>query len=178
MPAMPEVEVEAKADDESMVEDVIEGGVEEPGEMAGEYIGDMSPDAFKAMLAELLAPVLKVQDMLKNMGDMHTELKGMMGGVATKEQGTQAEIAATKSQVEILAAKLFQIEGNQPAMILPDEVAQALKSAGPAVSDPDQPEIPNDPSRPFAQIAARTMPALYKTGPAGEFAGWTPPPTV
>jgi hypothetical protein len=154
-----------------------DGGVDEaaegePAEMdTGDYIGDMSPDAFKAMLAELLAPVLKMQDMVKSIGDAHAELKGMYGGVAQKDAGTQAEITALK-------ARLLQIEGDQPAVILPDEVAQALKSAGPASADPEQPDVPNDPNRPLAALAARTMPALYRTGPAGEFAGWTPPPNL
>jgi len=131
---------------------------------------------FEAMLASALAPLIKALDISGKMGAHVEELKSMMGGVATKDDTRAAELAALKSAYGELAAKIAQIEGDQPAVILPNEVAEALKSAGPASTDPDQPELPNDPSRPFASIAARTMPALYRTGPDGGFAGWTPPP--
>ncbi len=124
----------------------------------GDYIGDMSVDDFKAMLAELLAPVLKMQDMVKAVGDMHGELKGMYGGVAQKDDASLAEVTA----------KIAQIEGDQPNTILPDEVAAALKSAGPA--KPAKPENPaittaiNDPARPFAWLGMQTFPELYQNG--------------
>jgi hypothetical protein len=58
-------------------------------------------------------------------------------------------------------------------------VAAALKSSGPQTPpDPNAVEVVNDPNRPFAGIAARTMPALYKNTPDGGFAGWTPPPNA
>ena len=148
-------------DEESPEEDMAEGGIEEPGEereAEGDYIGDMGVEDFKAMLAELLAPVLKMQDMMKAMGDMHGELKTMYGGVAQKDAGTQAEIASLK-------ARLAQIEGDQPSTVLPDEVAEALKSAGPA--KPATPEHPataaaiNDPTRPLAWLGMQTFPELY-----------------
>jgi len=169
--------IEAKADDpmEAIAEEVAPMD-EEPSYDA---IGDMTREEFSAFLSELLAPVLKMQDMVKSIGDAHAELKGMYGGAATKEAGVNAELAALKSQQAELASKIAQIEGDQPSVILPDDVAAALKSTGPAAPpDPDKVEVPDDPNRPFAQIAARTMPALYKNTPDGGFAGWAPPPST
>jgi hypothetical protein len=153
--------------------------LDDTAQMAGDYIGDMSWDEFAAKLGALLAPVLKMQDMVKSIGDAHAELKGMYGGVAQKDDARAQELTGLKSQFAALAAKIAQIEGDQPATILPDDVAAALKSAGPqAPADPNAPDVPNDPSRPYAAIAARTMPALYRTDAGGGFAGWTPPPTA
>jgi hypothetical protein len=172
-------EVEAKADDpDDPMDAIVEDVVEPEEEPSYDSMGDMTRDEFRTFMSELLAPALKLQDMVKSIGDAHAELKGMYGGAATKEAGVNAELASLKSQQTALAAKIAQIEGNQPATILPDDVAAALKSTGPEQpADPDAVDIPNDPSRPFAQIAARTMPALYKNTPDGGFAGWAPPPT-
>jgi len=137
----------------------------------GQYIGDMSPDEFKALLAEVLAPVLKVQDMLKQMGDMHGELKGMMGGVATKDNARAAEIAALKEQ-------LAALEGDLPAQQAPPsnadgDIAAALKGAPRETPVEGAPVVPNDPSRPLAAVAAQTFPALYGGAPAaGPWNGW------
>lgn len=185
--AAPAAEVAETKDDgmmpdmEGASEDMAEPG-EEPADMGGEdVIGNMTPAEFWAQLqqylTDLLAPQQKMTDMLKAMGDMHSELKGMYGGVAQKDDARAAELTALKAQHATLAAKIAAIEGNQPATILPDDVAEALKSAGPtAPPDPDAVEVPNDPSRPYAAIAARTMPNLYRTNPDGGFAGWQPPP--
>jgi hypothetical protein len=170
----PEEEAAETPEEETAEMDAGEG---DSGDMQGDYLGDMSWDEFAAKLGALLAPVLKMQDMVKSIGDAHAELKGMYGGVAQKDDARAAEVVAIKSQIATLAQKLAQIEGDQPATILPDDVAQALKSAGPqAPPDPNAPDVPNDPSRPYAAIAARTMPALYRTDAGGGFAGWTPPP--
>jgi hypothetical protein len=164
-----------------------DGGIDEAAEgeppmddaqTAGDYLGDMSWDEFAQKLGALLAPVLKMQDMVKSIGDAHAELKGMYGGVAQKDDARAAELTSLKSQYAALAQKIGQIEGDQPSVVLPDEVAAALKSAGPAESDPHAVQVPNDPTRPLAAIAARTMPSLYATNPDGGFAGWTPPPVV
>ena len=154
-------------DEETIAETVEEDGIEEPGEeqMEGDYIGDMAVEDFKAMLAELLAPVLKMQDMMKAMGDMHGELKTMYGGVAQKDDARAAELIALKSQLSELTAKIADIEGDQPSIVLPDEVAEAMKSAGPA--KPATPEHPataaaiNDPTRPLAWLGMQTFPELY-----------------
>ena len=144
-------------------EDLAEGP-----EDTGDYIGDMSVDDFKAMLAELLAPVLKMQDMVKSIGDAHAELKGMYGGVATKDDARAQELIALKAQYADLAAKIATIEGDQPNTILPDEVAAALKSAGPAKpAVPENPAITqalNDPNRPLAWLGMSVMPELYQNG--------------
>lgn len=139
----------------------------------GEYVGDMSPAAFKSMMGEMLAPVLKMQDMLKAMSDMHGELKGMMGGATTK---STAEITALKADQAKIAARLALLEGDQPAVVTSADVEAALKGAPQAPPDPDAPIVPkDDPSRPYAEIAARTFPGLYKLNPDGTFGGWQPP---
>jgi len=139
----------------------------------------MSREEFSTFLAGLLAPVLKIQDMVKSMGDMHGELKSMYSGQSTKEAGVSAELATLKAEHQALAQKIAQIEGDQPSVILSADVAAALKSKGPAApSKPDDPETieaVNDPNRPFAALGLRTMPQLYQSSPDGGFAGWTPP---
>lgn len=137
----------------------------------GEYIGDMSPDDFKAMLAEILAPVLKMQEMVKAMGGMHDELKGMMGG-ATKSAG---EIATLKAQIADATKRLALLEGDQPSVVTSADVQAALKGAPQAPPDPNAPIVPDDPTRPYAAVAARTFPNLYRQNPDGTFAGWQPP---
>jgi hypothetical protein len=103
----------------------------------------------------------------------------MYGGVATKDDSRGEELATLKAQQLQLAAKIAELQGDQPAVVLPDDVAAALKSAGPqSPTTPDDPalnEALNDPSRPFASIAARTMPQLYSNTADGGFAGWVPP---
>jgi len=165
--AMAPASMEEAADtemDDALAEQADEGDMPEDD---GEYIGDMSPVAFKAMMGEVLAPVLKMQDMLKAMSDMHGELKGMMGGVATKDAGTQAEITALK-------ARLAQLEGDQPTVVTNADVQAAMKGAPQAPPDPNAPIVPDDPNRPYAAIAARTFPNLYRQNPDGSFAGWQP----
>ena len=137
------------------------------GDMAddGEYIGDMSPAEFKAMLTDVLAPVLKMQEMVKAIGDMSGELKTMY---STKDAGTLAEIATLK-------ARLTQLEGDQPAVINSADVEAALKGAPAAPPDPNAPVIPDDPTRPYASVAAQTFPQLYSNNPDGSFGGWQIP---
>jgi hypothetical protein len=158
--------VEAKADGD-MIEAVAEEIAPE-AEMAGDYLGDMTWDEFAAKLADLLAPVLKMQDMVKAVSDMGGELKSMYGGVAQKDDARVQELAALKSQYTDLAAKIAQIEGDQPATILPDDVAAALKSEGPAQpKPPERPEVVAalaDPARPFAGWAMKSWPELYENG--------------
>jgi len=174
----PEEEAAESPEEEAAEMDAGEG---DAGDMQGDYLGDMTWDDFAAKLGGLLAPVLKMQDMIKSMGDAHAELKGMYGGVAQKDDARTQEVVAIKSQIAQLAEKLAQIEGDQPAMIMPDEVAAALKSSGPAApespEDSDYRAALND-SDPVRAIAARTMPTLYKNTPDGGFAGWTPPPNA
>jgi hypothetical protein len=131
----------------------------------GQYIGDMSPDEFKALITELLAPVLKMQDMHKSMSDMMGQMKA---AYATKDDSRTAEIASLK-------ARLAKLEGDQPAVIVPADVEAALKGAPQPPPDPNAPQIPNDPARPFAQLAAATMPQLYQANPQnGAWNGWAP----
>lgn len=158
--AMPAVETQADAFAEDVMED--DTGMDD-GALV-EMIASRTAD----MLMERLTPLF---------GDMKmSEFKTLLSGVAQKDAGRAAELAALKASLADVTAKIAQIEGDQPAVVLPDDVAAALKSEGPATADPNGLDIPDDPARPFAAIAARTMPNLYRNGPAGEFAGWTPPP--
>jgi hypothetical protein len=164
--ASPEFEPEAKAD--PPVELEMEAEPMEPE--GGQYIGDMTPAEFWAQLQQYLAPVLKVQELHKSLGDMMGEMKGMMGGYATKDAGRAAEITALKEQQAALDKRLKELEGDQPTVTLPSEIEAALKSKGPqAPSDPNTPQIPNDPNRPFAPVVARLAPELYTTEP---WNGW------
>ncbi len=151
---------------DSGVDEAAEGEPPMDGQdMSGDYLGDMSWDEFAAKLGELLAPVLKMQDMMKAMGDMHGELKTMYGGVAQKDDSRAAELIALKAQMSDLASKIAQIEGDQPSVILPDEVEAALKSAGPAKpatpENPAKQEALSDPNRPLAWLGMQTFPELY-----------------
>lgn len=149
-----------------------------PEEPVGEFVGDMTPDAFFARLTEVLAPVLRMQEMVKTLSDGVGELKSMQSGVATKDNARaqelaaiRAELVATTTKANDLAATIAAIEGNQPAVVLPDELSAALKSAGPQTppdADPNAVQVPNDPNRPWAALAAHTFPELYQEyGPNG-----------
>lgn len=164
--APPSVEamIEEQADDP--MEEIAEEAIEPEAEMAYDAIGDMTREEFSAFLTELLAPVLKMQDMVKSMQDMGSELKTMYGGVASKDDTRAAELAALKSQYTELAQKIAQIEGDQPATILPDDVAEALKSAGPATPpEPAKKQVESTPERPWAGWGAQSFPELYDIGP-------------
>lgn len=129
-----------------------------------DVIGNLTWDEFAAKLTDILAPVLKMQDMVKSITEMGGELKSMYGGASTKDDARAHELATLKDRQQILAAKIAQIEGSQPAVVLSADVEAALKSTGPAApqeADPTQPVIPNDPNRPFAALAAQTAPYLY-----------------
>lgn len=143
--------------------------VEGEAPLDGQYIGDMTPAEFWQQLQQYLAPVLKVQEMHKAIGDMVGELKGMGAAYATKD-------SAAAQRLDALEATLKALVGDRPAVVDQADVAAALKGAPQAPPNPAAPQIPNDPTRPLAAIAARTMPALYSTDPQnGQWAGWTPP---
>ena len=117
--APPPVDV---VDEEAMAADLTPGepeGDEPSAETEGEFVGDMTPEAFFARLAEALAPVLKMQDMLKSMGDMHGELKGMLGGIATKDASRVEELMTLKAQQTDLTKRIVIIEGNHGSGRLP-----------------------------------------------------------
>jgi hypothetical protein len=163
--APPTLAIEEQAADDpidAMAEEVIEP----EAEMAGDYMGDMTRDEYRAFMEEILAPALKMQDMLKALGDAHAELKTMYGGVAQKDDARAQDLAALKSTLADVVAKITAIEGDQPNTILPNDVAEALKSVGPAApAEPERPEITdvvNDPDRPWAGWAMHTYPKLYE----------------
>ena len=140
----------------------LDAEIEPEPEMDADVIGNLPVEDFFARLDERLAPVLRLQEMVKSIGDTHAELKTMYGGAATKDDSRAQELAALKSQLATIQAQIAQISGDQPALVLTDEVAAALKSAGPeAPAQPDTVVIPNDPNRPFAGLAAQTFPQLY-----------------
>lgn len=153
------VETQA-AGDESSEDPAMEGTPEDQAQDEGDYLGDMNVADFEAMLSSALsaalAPLVKGIDIAGKMSGHMDELKSMMGGYATKSEGVQAEITALK-------ARLAELEGSQPAVILSDDVAAALKSTGPAApaDQSKQPVIPNEPDRPYAGITASLFPELY-----------------
>lgn len=131
-----------------------------------DVIGNLSQAEFETMLGDMLtnalAPLVKALDIAGKMGSHMDELKSMMGGVAQKDDSRSQELTALKSQLAQLATKIAAVEGSQPATILPDDVAAALKSTGPAApAQPGAVVVPNDPNRPFAGLAAQTFPELY-----------------
>jgi hypothetical protein len=149
-----------------------------------EVIGNMTVPEFWAQLQQYLndtfMPQQKMADMLKAMGDMHGELKSMY---STKEAGESADLVALKEQQAAdlatlkeqqaqLAARIAEIEGHQPATILPAELEAAFKSEGPqAPADPENPSVVSTPERPMAGAAASIMPELYYGSN-----GWQPKP--
>lgn len=136
----------------------------EDGEAEGEYVGDMTPDAFKAMMIAILSPLF---------GDMKmSEMKAMF---ATKDDSRAQQVATLEATLKSVQDQLAALSGLQPNVTLPDEIAAALKSQGPAAPpSPNQPQLPADAS-PLTQLAARLAPQLYANTPNGAFNGWTPP---
>lgn len=166
-PAVEAVEAEKAppmtADAETPDETAVEGGTEEPGG-SGDYIGDMSASAFWGQLTQVvqqaIAPALKMDDMLKTMGTHMGELKSMY---TTKDAGIQARIAQLETEIAAL-------KGDRPAVDT-NEALAALKSTGPqAPPSTDAPQVPDDPNRPLAGLAAGLMPQLYGGAVQG-FAG-------
>ena len=139
-----------------------DGVIDQEGAPADDMVEMMDDQAFIGAIADAVAA--KIAPMF---GDMKmSEFKTLLGGMATKEAGTQAEIAQLK-------ARLAQLEGHQPAVIT-NEALAALKSTGPqAPPDGTEPQIPAD-ATPIQRLAAQTMPALYSNAPGGQFAGWHP----
>lgn len=153
---------------DSGVDEAAEGEppIADTGDGGGDYLGDMTPDDFRAMMAELLAPVLKMQEMVKSIGDMHGELKGMYGGATTKDDARAAEIATLKAahdalvaETTTLATKLAQLMGDQPSVTAPADLEAALKSSGP--QSPPDPNAPPAPENAIQAIAMGSAPELY-----------------
>jgi hypothetical protein len=159
----------AMADETIKADDMpLDDGMDDELAEDTDVIGNLSQAEFETMLGTMLtnavAPLVKALDMAGKMGGYVDELKSMMGGMATKDDSRSQELATLKSQLAQLTARIAQISGDQPALVLPDEVAAALKSAGPETpTQPGAVTIPDDPSRPFAGLAARTFPELYYT---------------
>lgn len=136
---------------------------EAPEDAGGPYLGDMTPDDFWAQLDAKLAPVLKIQDMVQKIGDLHGEMKQMAGGVATKDDSRAAEIAALKAQQTTVAAQLAELLGAQPA-VSQSEAEAAFKSTGPTVPTEPNTTPQSTPANPWASLAASVMPELYQNG--------------
>ena len=118
-PQLPEAAADAAgaaADAADAAEDAAEGAAE------GDFAGDLSVDDFRTLLVdamkEALAPLLgqlkmadKMEGMVKMMGE---EMKGMLGGVTSKDDARAAEIATLKAQQAALAKKLAELSGETP----------------------------------------------------------------
>lgn len=149
-------------DEETPEETMAEGGEEEPGE--DQYIGDMTPTDFRAFLIDAFQEAIQQfgSSITTHMGALDEAVKGMGYARTKAEQAQTTEIAQLK-------ARLAQLEGDQPSVVMP-EVEEAFKSDGPqAPPDPNVPQVPNDPNRPFAALSAAVNPALYggSYGPNG-----------
>lgn len=157
--ALPAIEQKAPGG-EAAEDPAQEGTAEDLAQDTGDFLGDMTVADFEAMLGSAftsaLAPLLKSLDIAGKMAGHVEEMKSMLGGVATKEAGTAAEITALK-------ARLAMLEGDVPAVQLGAEALAALKSAGPTVPSPSPPpDAPVfDPNNPIAGIAAGIFPELY-----------------
>jgi hypothetical protein len=141
---------------------------EPEGDEGGNYVGDMSPEEFSALLTQAFTTALQpLAGLLEIEKKMAAHVDSVMGGYKTKDDARATELAALKTQQQQLADKIAAIEGDQPAVVLPDDVAAALKSAGPQ-TPPDLsqlPQIPEGPGREWAGLAARMLPELYGGAP-------------
>lgn len=178
--AAPPAEAEVIAEDAAPAietkapEDLIDDGMDDEVAEETDIIGNMAVADFEALvntaIANALGPLVKGIDIAGKMGSHMEELKSMMGGYTTKDNSRSEELTALKTQQAALAEKIAAIEGNQPAVILPGDVAAALKSAGPQTpegANPNVAVIPDDPNRPFAGLGAATFPELYYAGEGG-----------
>ena len=160
------VPVEAKADGDPLA-DMDAAPDTEPDD----FVGDLSRADFMALLQEALAPLIKSMDVAGKMAGYVDEMKSMF---ATKAAGSDAQLAALAATVAALAGDV-PAPSSSPSSPEGD-IAAALKSAGPeAAPDPNAPVVPSDPNRPFAALAAKTMPDLYRPSATGAFVGWQPP---
>lgn len=154
-----------------MADGELEAGTDDETAEEGDYIGDMSVADFELMLTQALQAAIQQfgSDIQTHMGALDEAVKGMGYARTKAENATTAEIAALK-------ARLAQLEGDQPAVVSSADVETALKGAPAAPPDPNAPIVPkDDPSRPYAEIAARTFPNLYRQNPDGSFGGWQVP---
>lgn len=155
--------------DDAASEELDDGADNEATEEV-EYMGDMTPANFETMMLRVVQAAIQQlgNEITTRMAAVDEAVKGMGYARTKAESATATEIAALK-------ARLAELEGNRPAVTLPADVEAALKSTGPQTAPaPGQPQIPADATT-LQQIAARTMPQLYTTGPGGQFGGWTPP---
>lgn len=152
----PEIEAEVKAPEGMMPDEEVEIEGDEP---TGEYVGDMTPEAFTALLgnalAAALAPLLEAVNVEAKMSGVLGELKDMVGGYAKQKDASEAEaraqIAALQTQIEASTAEqaklkesLAELLGDQPTArgyrasqaadtVITDD--HRLKASAPAVTD-------------------------------------------
>lgn len=157
-PAPPVAEAEKAPGDEAAEDPADEGSPEDMAQDEGDFLGDMSVADFEAMLgtafAQAIAPLIKSLDVAGKLAGHVEELKGMMGGYATKEASSAAEIATLK-------ARLAALEGDAPADALALEALAALKSAGPGAPPAPSTKPAPDGANPLAAMAAGLFPELY-----------------
>lgn len=154
--AMPPALADAKAEGdggEMLVEDeLIE---EEPldEEPAGDFLGDMMADEFFARQAEalqvVLAPLIEALNIESKMRGVVDEVKSITAGYQTTKEAADAnaadlaqQIATLKAEQAATAAKLKELEGDQPASATagyraslhgPPPTIPALKTSAPQV---------------------------------------------
>lgn len=150
----------------------LEDGETEEAAEAAEYVGDMAPGAFRALLIDAFSEAITQfgSGISGKMSEMDDALKAMGYARMKSEQDAKS----TAVEVAQLKARLAQLEGDQPAIVDPSDIAAALKGAPQPPPDPTATPIPEG-ATPVQALAMRTMPALYQTNGQGGFAGWTPP---
>lgn len=165
-------EVKADMPPEEMIEagetEVADGEAEEDAE----YVGDMAPTAFRALLIDAFSEA--INQFGAGISGKMTEMDDALKAMGYARMKSEQDASAQATEIAALKARLAQLEGDQPAAVLPADVAAALKGAPAAPPDPNAPHIPDD-APALTHLAARTMPALYQTNPQGGFQGWIPP---
>lgn len=153
----PELDAKAEGDggEMAMEDELIEA---EPLDdaPAGEFVGDMTPDEFMGMLTTAMqatfAPLIEALNIESKMRGVVEEVKGIASGYQTTKDAAAAEaadlaqqIATLKAEQAATAAKLKELEGDQPASATagyraslhgPPPTIPALKDAAPQI-DPE-----------------------------------------
>lgn len=114
--AAPVVEVKAPGD-EAREDPADEGSPDDLAQDAADFLGDMTVADFEAMLDSRIAPLIKALDIAGKMGGHIDELKSMVGGYATKEAGTAAQLAAAQKELAALKTQVADLAGDAPRII-------------------------------------------------------------
>lgn len=115
---MPPAEMIAAGETEAtdgMAEESADDATEDDVELEAEFVGDMSPDAFKAILREAFAEAITTfgGDISMKLAEMDNALKGMGYARAKSDDG----IAALTTATQAIDTRLKALEGDQPRSV-------------------------------------------------------------